>query len=137
MLRQIIEDDALYPGHVVKRLLQVQSGSNGRAVRWMPAKEAATRLGRKPDTFRKQCERYAKMDNPPIRVRKAGPTKKSPWEVCEDDVFALERRRQVRLYEAPESELAPAVVEVQKEMDESAVADATVQYWVGRATRNL
>lgn len=136
MLRQIIEDDALYPGHVVKRLLQVHVGE-GRQVKWMPLEEAAQRLGRKVDTFRKQCGRYAEMDNPPIRVRKAGPSKKSPWEVCEDDIFALERRRQVKLYDEPAPTVASDARLKHEEMSDSAIADATVQYWVQRATQNL
>lgn len=138
-----IDDEALYPGHVVRRMLAVSAG-NAEQLRWIEVPEAALLLVRDPsnevevkrrsNSLRKQCARWAHMPSPPVRVMKKGPTAAAHWLVCESDICALARRRNVTLNDAPPTQPpAPVVAPASPEEDE----EATIAKWCEIATRNL
>lgn len=147
--QQHIDDDALYPGHVVRRMLAVQPGGN--QLRWIEVPEAARilaedsadegRVKRKCESLRKQCARWARMDHPPVRVMKKGPTAGSHWLLCESDVCTLARRKNVTLQDAPRTSspppAQPAPVEPVTTMSPEDEEEATIAKWCEIATRNL
>lgn len=88
-----IDDQALYPGSYVKELIRKMGGQDGEALRWIEVPVAAIVLDRRPDTLRRQCTGWSRMETPPVRVCKKGPAEGSHWLLCEQDVYGLARTR--------------------------------------------
>lgn len=118
-----IDDNGIYTGREVKRLLAAVQGEPATAVRWLELEEASKLLEVKPDTLRKRCARWALMKHPTVRVRKKGPASGSHWLLDENDVFAQRRRRVV-------SAEPSATPETEDE-------EALLSYWERVATENL
>lgn len=48
-------------------------------------------------TLRNRCARWERMAGPPVRVKRAGDTARSPWLLSSEDCWALARARGPRL----------------------------------------
>lgn len=124
--RPMIDDNALYPGAFVRKLLR-QGAADGEVVRWLELTDAALLLRRRPDTLRKQCLRWFTMEDPVIRVRKKSDLTGSHWLLCESDVYALVRGP-VTQEEGAQQPVPPPAVDNE---------EATVALWVEQATRHI
>lgn len=104
LARKLAEFDP--DGHVTVRwvideLERAEEVAPSLAVPWLSLREAAGILYDAPTeddlrVLRARCARWHRMQlqgrRPKIRVRKAGPSERSPWELCPEDVWAEAER---------------------------------------------
>jgi hypothetical protein len=134
--RSRIEDNDVFTGREVKRLMLELSKGEAIPDRWIELEEALRILsaGRptpvKPGTLRKRCLSWARQSDPLVRVTKKGEGRSSHWMLSESDICKL-ARKQVHVI-AAERETRPGTWNPADDSE-----DALLSHWCDIATRNL
>lgn len=128
-----IQENAIFTGREVKRMLEEARNGVRRETpaRWLTVTDAAAILRIKPDTLRRRCARWYRMEDPPVRTRKQSDAPNAPWLLDESGVWGLTRRAPLETDRPPVAEKGTYSAGVGEEVDQLSA------YWCDRVTRNL